>query len=159
MRQSARIKLRLAEGEDADRLLEWRNDPDTRRWYLNPSRVTRATHRAWLSSRIDDPRCRLYIVTDGRGRPLGQLRLEAARGQAEVSFSVVPSARGSRVGTEILKKAGPVARRQLNARRIFGYVRPENVGSAIAFLRAGFAFVRLERIGGRAAYRLEQRLR
>jgi RimJ/RimL family protein N-acetyltransferase len=158
MKRAARIGLRLAEQKDAERLLAWRNDPQTRRWYGNSSRVTPATHRAWLSARLHDPRCRLYIVTDGRGRAVGQLRLQAIRARAEVSFSVVPAARGKGVGTEVLRKAGVVARRQLNARGIFGRVQPENIGSTIAFLRAGYAFVGLERIGGRVMYRLERSL-
>jgi RimJ/RimL family protein N-acetyltransferase len=146
------ITLRRARSDDAERLLQWRNDPDTRRWYLQRARVPRRDHEGWLALKLADRGCRIYIVEE-RGTPVGQLRIErAGRGAAEVSLSVDGAARGRGIGTAMLERAATAARREFRATRLLAHVRPENVASAIAFLKAGFRFTGLERRDGARTY-------
>ncbi|MEP6916996.1 MAG: GNAT family N-acetyltransferase [Acidobacteriota bacterium] len=148
----AAITLRRARSDDAERLLQWRNDPQTRRWYLQRARVPRRDHEGWLSLKLADRACRIYIVEE-RGTPVGQLRVERiAPGAAEVSLSVDAAARGRAIGSAMLERAAAAARRELRARKLLAHVRPENVPSAVAFLKAGFRFTRLERHGGATTY-------
>jgi RimJ/RimL family protein N-acetyltransferase len=148
----AAITLRRARSEDAELLLQWRNDAETRRWYLQRARVPRRDHEGWLSLKLADRACRIYIVEE-RGRPVGQLRVERiAPRAAEVSLSVDAASRGRGIGSEILKRAATAARRELRATKLLAHVRPENVASAIAFLKAGFRFTGLERHGGARMY-------
>jgi RimJ/RimL family protein N-acetyltransferase len=146
------ITLRRARSEDAERLLQWRNDPETRRWYLQRARVPRRDHEGWLSLKLADRACRIYIVEE-RGTPVGQLRIErTAPGAAEVSLSVDAAARGRGIGSAMLTRAAAAARRELRAKKLLAHVRPENVPSAVAFLKAGFRFTGLERHGGAVTY-------
>jgi RimJ/RimL family protein N-acetyltransferase len=113
--------------------------------------VTSADHEAWFARRLSDPDCRIFIV-EAAGRPAGQLRLEKARGAAEVSFSVSPDARGFGIGTEILKRAPRLARRTLNVTTLVAHVMPANVASAVAFLKAGFELTGRRRRRGTDVY-------
>lgn len=82
----------------------------------------------------------MYIAEDGSGRALGQFRLERRRRTAEISFSVRRRLRGGGIGTYMLRRAVTVARRDLGVRRIVACVRQDNIGSTIAFVKAGYRF-------------------
>jgi RimJ/RimL family protein N-acetyltransferase len=149
---NAAIRLRRALKKDSVRLFNWRNDLSARRHYVNRGRVTRADHDRWFDARLCDARCRIYIAEDGAGRAVGQLRLERWRGRIEISLSVAPGARGKGIGTWMIRRAAAVARRDLGPEQLFAYVRPENVGSALAFLKAGYRFTTNARRKGRQMY-------
>ena len=149
------VSLRRARIADSERLLGWRNDPDTRRWYIHPARVPRRDHQAWLSRKLADRDCRIYIA-ETRRAPIGQLRLERAGRAAEVSLSVDGAARGRGLGALMLRRAVAAARREFHATRLVAYVRPENVASAVAFLKAGYRFTKLVRRGPVRTYMFER---
>ena len=149
------VSLRRACIADSERLLDWRNDPDTRRWYLHPARVPRRDHQAWLARKLADRNCRIYIA-EARSTPVGQLRLERVGRAAEVSLSVDGAARGRGLGALILRRAVTAARRELHATRLVAYVRPENVASAVAFVKAGYQFTKLARRGAVRTYVFER---
>lgn len=155
MSKAHRLVLRRARAEDSARLLAWRNDPDTRRWFLDPARVPPAAHHAWFTRRLHDDRSRIYIA-EAAGTPVGQLRLDRrGRLAAEVSFSVDRGHRGHGYGTLLLKRAPAAARRDLGVGRLVAHVKPDNVASAIAFLKAGFRFTGLRRRAGQSTYGFE----
>jgi RimJ/RimL family protein N-acetyltransferase len=153
MSPGERLTLRRARPDDADRLLTWRNDPATRRWFFNPSRVRREDHVAWLTGKLASPDCRIYIAEIG-GRPVGQLRLDRSRGGAEVSVSVAREARGYGIATRLLRRAPGAARRDLRVTMLTAHVRPDNVPSTVAFLKAGFTFSGMALRARRPQYRL-----
>lgn len=154
-RAEFRLRWKPATLSDARLLWRWRNDPATRRQSGNQNHVPWDTHRAWLARRLGAPGFGLWLAVDGNGAPLGQLRLESTRaGRHEVSISVAPGRRGRGIGTAMLRQAP----RRLNGkavRRLLARIKPENAASAIAFLRAGFRFIRLERRDGVPFYLLE----
>ncbi len=49
------ITLRRATIKDADILLEWRNDPETRKASHNTAEVQRSDHVSWLSRTLGNP--------------------------------------------------------------------------------------------------------
>jgi RimJ/RimL family protein N-acetyltransferase len=153
-RDAAAVALRPVRPDDRDRLLAWRNEPSTRRWFLNPGRVRRADHARWFASRLTDGACRMYVA-ERDGVAVGQVRIERTRRGAEVSFSVAPPARGQGIGPLMLARAARRAARDLGASRLFAYVVPSNVPSAIAFLKAGFRFTRVRRREGTDVYEFE----
>jgi RimJ/RimL family protein N-acetyltransferase len=148
MTGAPRLVLRRARPDDASRLLAWRNDAATRRWFLDASRVQPDAHRAWFARRLEDGRSRIYIA-ETAGVAVGQLRLDR-RGPraAEVSFSVDRRHRGRGYGTLLLKRAPAAARRDLGVGRLVAHVKPDNIASAVAFLKAGFQFTGLAPRGG-----------
>ena len=127
---------------DGEILFRWRNDPTARRQYLNSGMVRRSDHDRWFARTLADPRCCIYLAEDPHGRRIGQFRLQRCRGGAEISVSVARQARGHGIGALLVRRGAAVARRDLGVRRVVAYVRPENIASAVAFLKAGYRFSR-----------------
>lgn len=146
-------RLRPARPSDSAALLRWRNDPRVYRHYFTPRAVARAEHERWLAAVLRDPKRRLWIIEDA-GSACGQVRVDLGPSGAELSVAVDPRRRGRGHAAFALKRAAARARR-LGARRLFALTYADNVGSAVAFLKAGFRFSGLRRRGGRAVYVLE----
>lgn len=152
------VRLRPARGEDAELVRAWRNDPATRAQYFDPAPADAAVHAHWFQAHRRSPRSRIYIIVGPRDRPLGQIRMErGASRSAEISVSVDPAERGKGVGAAaVLALDGPA--RKWGVRTLVAHVKTENVGSLLAFVKAGFGFMRRRSVGGRPAYRLEKKL-
>lgn len=152
-----RVELAPATEEDGRLIWAWRNDPAARRNSLNPGRISLSHSRRWLKAKLADPRCLILMARSG-GKPVGQLRLDMVRpGAAQVSISVAPACRGRGLGTAMLR-ALPARLGGRPLTRILAVIKPENVGSVVAFVKAGFRFAAVARVAGAPAYRLEKRL-
>ena len=95
------ITLRPATIEDADILLEWRNDPETRKASHNTAEVQRSDHVSWLSRTLGNPDRRLYVAEEN-GDPVGTVRTDFADGVWELSWTVSPRARGRGVAKRMV---------------------------------------------------------
>ena len=66
MTQQPLVTLRPARDDDAERLLEWRNDADAIRFSVSGRRVTSEDHAQWFATQRHDP-----CVHLGRKVPVG----------------------------------------------------------------------------------------
>ena len=95
------LDLRPAELEDAERLLQWRNDEQTRGASHNPETISLENHVRWLARTLENPNRRLFVaVMDGT--PVGTVRADFDRGVWELSWTVAPEARGKRIGQRMV---------------------------------------------------------
>mgnify|MGYP003394995869 CR=1 FL=1 len=109
------LTLQPATLKDAELLLSWRNDPDTRRQSRNTGEAELAEHIAWLTKSLAMPTRKLYIAEDD-GLPIGTVRAdEDTDGYTEVSYTVAPSARGKGHGKRM---AVQFAQEQLEGRKL-----------------------------------------
>ena len=69
---SETVRLRPATIEDAQRLFEWRNDPQTRAQSLQQQPVAWESHLAWLQASLRNPNRQLYIAEPIRRQEQGQ---------------------------------------------------------------------------------------
>ena len=90
------IELRPATIEDADLLLEWRNDPETRKACHNTSVIQRENHISWLSKTLCNPSRKLFVCEEN-GIPVGTARTDFSDGVHTISCIVAPNARGRTV--------------------------------------------------------------
>ena len=90
---SETIKLRSATIRDADLLLEWRNDAETRKASHNMDEVQRDQHISWLARTLDNRDRRLFVAEEN-GVPVGTVRADLSDGVWELSWTTAPSARG-----------------------------------------------------------------
>ena len=142
--------LRPATLADADRLLRWRNDPETRAQSLSEHEVSLVDHLGWLSYILVHPVTpRLYIAEE-EGRAVGTGRLDLDDSAAELSLTVAPEHRGRGLARQIIHLLVTEAGR-LGHTLSIAQVKGRNARSLGAFLASGFlpsspeAVIRLER--------------
>ncbi|HEY5279832.1 MAG TPA: GNAT family N-acetyltransferase [Pseudolabrys sp.] len=125
------LKIRPAIRSDAMLLLEWRNDPLTRKMFKTSDTITWSDHIAWLEKRIAQVEPHLYVAENENDIAIGTIRVDDRR----LSYTVGPSFRGRGYATEML----------IWARNRFGVliaeIRHENVASIRAAKRAGHEIV------------------
>ena len=135
---SSELLLRLATIDDARRLREWRNDPDTRRWSFSSARINVGEHERWLVATISDPDRRLFIG-ECEGDPIGQARVDRLRrGVGEISVGLDPSFRGRGLGAALITLASDRGARELELEQIVARIKRGNDVSTRAFARAGY---------------------
>jgi len=133
------LTLRPATEDDEGLLLEWRNEPETRRQSLQHASVPPEQHARWFRDRLARPsECRIYIA-EVDGSPVGQARVElTGGGQGEISVAVAAGSRGRGLGRSLITKATERAAADLAAGSVTAVVKPENVASLRAFEAAGY---------------------
>jgi spore coat polysaccharide biosynthesis protein SpsF len=129
--------LRPVSAADADRVREWRNDPESLRFSRTTEPVGAATHEAWFATRLDNPQSRFWVgVVDDVA--VGFVRIDVADAQGRVSLAVDPSERGRGHGTAMLVAAQRQLALDLQVDVVTAEVSPDNAASRRAFLAAGF---------------------
>ncbi|MDQ4116552.1 MAG: bifunctional UDP-2,4-diacetamido-2,4,6-trideoxy-beta-L-altropyranose hydrolase/GNAT family N-acetyltransferase, partial [Actinomycetota bacterium] len=98
------LTTRPATTADADMLLAWRNDPETRRWSRTPAPVHAVEHRAWLERSLASGDRMLLVVEDACG-PVGTVRWDRGPHGWEVSITVAPERRGAGLAGPVLAAA------------------------------------------------------
>jgi RimJ/RimL family protein N-acetyltransferase len=133
------IRLRPATLQDAELLLAWRNDPQTRLASHSTHEISLDEHRAWLSRLLQNPARRLFIA-ELAGEPVGSVRAEKeADGVTELSWTVAASARGQGVGKRMLAALLKEVRGSVRAE-----VKIGNIASMKMAEAAGLLLVREE---------------
>lgn len=129
------IELRHASMDDADLLLQWRNDPITRRAGHNTLEVGRSEHLAWLEKTTRSESRRL-LVAEKDGVPVGTVRLDFHDGECELSWTTAPSQRGKGIAKEMVAKVASGITQAIRAA-----VKSDNAASERIALHAGMIFV------------------
>lgn len=128
------VTVRSASAADAELLLAWRNDPQTRAWSRTTAPVTPDEHRAWLD-RVLATSDRLLLVAEQRDQPVGTVRFDRDDAGWEVSITLAPDARGRGLAVPVLL----AAERVLDApATIVATAHRDNAASMALFRRAGY---------------------
>lgn len=135
---AADLNLRRAKPEDCRLLWDWVNDPAVRASAFNSSPIGWDEHVRWYERKLADPRCKIFIGLDARGRPVGQARFDQLdNGTSEIDVSVDRSLRRAGQGAALIRRATDewcaAAPHPVVAR-----IRAENLASRRAFAKAGF---------------------
>ena len=134
--RGALLLLRPARMDDAPSLLAWRNDPATRGASFQTDAVDPADHHDWVTASLASP-TRHVLIGELDSRPVGVVRLDVDGGEAVISATIAPEARGSGLAAPMLRQALDRAA-ELGLSRIEARIRPENEASRRAFAAAGF---------------------
>lgn len=133
------ITLRNAAMEDAEMLLLWRNDEETRRQSFNTDVVPLENHIKWLTAVLANP-ARLLFVAEVDGIPSGTIRADKdADGSSELSWTVAPEMRGRGIGKVMLIAACELLPGDLTAQ-----VKTENAASMNIAESVGFVLEKEE---------------
>ncbi len=143
---SARYAMRPVELADAEALLEWRNDFETRRLARTQGVISLRDHMKWLEAAIADE-ARLYRVLWDVGAeadvPLASVRydLEPDTGCAEVSILVAPTGRGRGIGRVALEQSLPELRQwRPEVTEVLAVVHENNLASRRLFESTGYTY-------------------
>jgi RimJ/RimL family protein N-acetyltransferase len=135
------LHLRPAGIADRDRILAWRNDPDTRRFSLQQAAISPDDHGAWFERKLHDPDCLLLVVEED-GVPAGQIRFDRRDSdEAEIHIALAPEARGRGTGRRALDLALREVGTCLEVTTVLARVKAGNETSLRAFRAAGFTTV------------------
>ena len=144
--------LRRATMNDAEVVLEWRNDEDTRAMSRDGAPIARAQHLRWFEAAVADSNRRL-LIAEIAGRKVGMVRFDRDGEAWEVSINVAPTERSRGLGRAmlaagvacLLKEVGPTA---ILADILESNARSVRVFEAVGFRRLnpqGAAILRYER--------------
>lgn len=130
------IRLRPATLQDAEMLLEWRNDPETRNASHNTAEIQREEHISWLTKTLNNLSRRLFIAEEN-GLPVGTARVDFSNGVYELSWTVAPNARGRGVAKRMVSLLASQISEPIRAE-----VKSGNLASARIAEYAGMEFDR-----------------
>ncbi len=132
------VTLRVAGASDEERLFDWTNDPVARAMSTSSAVVPWEDHRRWFASVTRDP-LRLLWIGERSGEPVAMVRLDLGEGgEAMISVSVAPEARGRGLGKAAIRAALRHASTDPRIRVVLAQIRPQNAASLRAFEAAGF---------------------
>jgi len=132
------MNFRKATIEDAELLLVWRNDPETRAASRNMGIIKLEDHRVWLAGVIQNPRRYLFIAEVGK-TPVGTIRADDGERGTELSWTVAPEARGQGHGKRMLAEF--LRHSCLAGEEVWAEIKTDNPASVKMVAGLGFAFV------------------
>jgi len=99
------LQARRAKVSDEAQLLEWTNDPETRRNGFSVATVTPEEHHQWFITRLRDIEgCFIFIVENLDGVPVGQVRFQRDEEDIyEIHYSLAKCFRGRKIGKHMLE--------------------------------------------------------
>ena len=143
--EAPRLRVRPATTEDAQLLLDWRNDPEARSRSRSSEVIDLESHLAWLGGTLASPDRHLLVVETAEGTPVATTRYDrlapAEDGDRwEVSISVAPGMRGQGLGGATLHASDEwLHATEPGAAAVVAHVRPDNTSSRRLFLRSGYS--------------------
>jgi UDP-4-amino-4,6-dideoxy-N-acetyl-beta-L-altrosamine N-acetyltransferase len=104
MVESVDVRLRRLEAGDSDRVLDWRNLPEIRRWMYTDHVISKEEHDRWFAGALVDER-RCYWIVELDGRPVGLANLAditPAQKRATWAYYLAdPAVRGRGIGAYV----------------------------------------------------------
>lgn len=148
------LVLRHAVAGDEALLLEWANDPLTRRNSFERGLIDPRAHHEWLRDKLSARGNCLFLVAETQdGEPLGTVRFDRAEAGWKINYSVAAPYRGRGLGVPVLESALTALAREHpgGASAVLARVAATNEASQRVFRRLGFDVV------GQAAGAVEYR--
>lgn len=140
------MKIRLVTLEDSSEILEWRNDPDTRKMFISTARVEPEEHQRWLQDSLKNPLRVLYIGLEGE-KKVGICRFDYSpeKQTAEISINLNPSVRGMNLSVPFLQTSID-SFRESNRCPLTATVKKGNLASIRCFEKCNFIYDRQDEV-------------
>lgn len=133
------LQLRRAAESDCKLLWQWANESGVRESSLSTAFIPWENHMSWFEEKLQDPKCQIFIASDERQAPVGQLRLDSTgHGEAELAISIAVEKRGAGYGCALLEMATSEAFTGTGIARLHAFIKPENAASIRTFEQGRF---------------------
>ena len=130
--------LRQASSYDIEMISLWRNSPHARKYSFNTAEISWDNHQKWFRDTLQR-KDRIIMIGELADTPIGVLRFELMKDEAEVSIYLDPNLYGKGLGTKLLQVGSEWLRANLpHIKRMTAKILQENIASKKAFLKAGF---------------------
>jgi RimJ/RimL family protein N-acetyltransferase len=139
MISDSNFSLRVANIDDSQKILNWRNDEQTRDMSLNSEKIAFNTHQEWFLAALASPIEYLYVgILDGE--EIGIVRFSLTEeDSAVVNINLNPKYRGTGLGKKLLSQGIAKLRHEFDASTQFtAEIRVDNFPSISTFERCGF---------------------
>ena len=138
------IVLVSAEICHSEMIWEWRNDPITRKMFINGEKVSWEEHSSWYKKVLLD-NCRKLYIGEESGIPIGVVRFDKDYNKKytyEVSINISPTSRRKGFGKKLLTNGIRRLLREVeNCKFIRAEVKKDNESSNKLFMSYGFIFI------------------
>ena len=138
------IVLVSAEICHSEMIWEWRNDPITRKMFVNGEKVSWEEHSSWYEKALLNNCRKLYLGKEG-GIPIGIVRFNKCDNEEyvfDVSINISPESRGKGFGKQLLNNGIRRLHKEVkNCKFIRAEVKTENEYSNKLFKSCGFIFI------------------
>jgi len=148
------LTLRPAQEQDCELIWKWANDSSARSVSFSSKSISWNEHIEWFKSKLNNPRCFIYVAINRNEIPVGQVRVEEKVNEAVISVSVDKKFRGNGYGSIIIDLASQEFFQVSDARVIHAYVKQDNEASTRVFAKAGFKNIGVITISGQQAIHL-----
>jgi len=145
------LTFRKVCAKDCRVIWEWANDTDARSVSFTSEAIPWEEHVQWFSSKLSDPNCLFYIIKNGEGAPVGQVRYDLCEDEAVISISIDPQFRRGGYGSQAIRLLSQEVFNTSDVEIIHAYVKQDNEISAGAFLKSGFEKIGTQNIHGHQA--------
>jgi len=134
------VKLRPAKKEDCKRLFFLFNDSTVRNNSLSLDKVEYKNHKAWFTSRLEDPDTILLVATI-EDSFVGQVRFDIDADRALTSISIHKRFRGYGLGKVLLKDSlAYLKKKHPKIKFAVGQIKPSNIAAIKNTEFVGFKF-------------------
>lgn len=134
---SRAIVFRKVTMEDAETLLDWRNNPITRSASIAPDLIQFEGHRSWLQGQLQDKSQELLIAIE-EGQEVGLIRFTFEGPEAEVHINLNPGFFGEGLGSVVLASGINFILCKVQLSKINAIVKADNQPSRACFKKCGF---------------------
>lgn len=135
------ITFRKVIMSDAEDLLRWKNEPDTRaNSIVTDAIIELEGHLMWLEKTLADKTVEFYII-QLNGESIGDLRLNHGKKETEVSIRMDKRFRGKGLATHVIGLIEP-------GKVLVAKIRAHNLASMRVFYSNGFRPERAYRLNG-----------
>ena len=149
------IVLVSAEICHSEMIWEWRNDPTTRKMFVNGEKVSWEEHSSWYKKTLLDNCKKLYLGEEG-GNPIGIVRFDKCDYEEyvfNVSINMSPASRRKGFGKQLLNNGiRRLCKEEKNCKFIRAVVKKDNESSNKLFKSCGFIFI--EQLSGMNTFEL-----
>jgi UDP-2,4-diacetamido-2,4,6-trideoxy-beta-L-altropyranose hydrolase len=132
--------VRLAEQQDCDDILNWRNDVVTRSVFYEGGLVEYTSHKVWFDKTLNDEQQVLTIGFEGKDK-VGVVRYDNDEEKIEVSINLNPIFRGKGLGPGLLTETEKMLPQCWRSLSLLAEIKSTNTASISTFERAGYSFV------------------
>ncbi len=126
MLEGRKVRLRVIEERDLERIVKWRNHPNNRRFFFSPFLLSAGGQKAWFEQLLADRNRMVFMIDTIDGKPVGMIAIENIdwRNQSAEGGQFVfdPAERRYGYAEEAIRLVITYAFDELNMNRLYCYL-------------------------------------